>query len=224
MHFYYISEIIGLQIILYIFLCNTFNGKLSKKIFICPVITTILIILLELSNYDDILFLLSDILFYFVFPVLIIKNISKKRILYLSLTIVGIFSFINISVLFINTFFSQELAITSAFNIFIDIFLLVISIFLSTYHKFTELITYLSSLSKRVKIVSMLFIWNLVILFSILTVCLLQYSNLPPISLTCFLIIIFIVVSFFAFYLLITNNLKIIYYKAINKTIEKKYG
>ncbi len=220
MYLHYISEIICFQIIIYLFLRNAFNGRISKRIIICPIISLVLIFLLKTTNYNDVLFFATDVILYFVLPPLIVTDIKRKRIIYSSIVIVGFFSLVNIVPFFLSTFFSKNSVLISTINILLDVVLLTIAAFLFKRQKFKVSVFYITSLSKWIKIVSTFFIWELVILFSLLTVCLLQYPNSPTISFVCFLIIVVMIISFAAFYMLFTNNLRSKYYKTLNKTLE----
>lgn len=215
-----LCEIVTLQITLYFLLIKLFGGKITKSFLCCPISSLILIVFLEYINYLDILFFLCDIVLYFILPLILIKNLRKSQIIYVSLATIGFFSFINVSTSFISTLINPDFADTGFGNIIVNILLTAITALICTQPKKGSSITNVLSLSKSVKIVLVFFVWELLILSTSLTVLLLQTDIKPIISFTCFIIFLIIIVSCIVVYLLIMNNLKSTYYKSINLNIQ----
>ena len=216
-----ISEIITLQITMYVILINFLNGKVNRKaFFLTPLLTINLISILELTNYFIVLFFLFDIFLYFILPTIFIKNIKLKETLYTAISVIGVYSLINTSTSFIATLISPESVSTGIYNIIINIIFTILIFHLSTKKRITEFIVTVLTTSKSVKIVFICFIWELLILVTSLTVLLVQTDTKPIISFTCFIIFIIMIASCIVLYLLIINNLKSMYYKSINSNIE----
>ena len=160
-----ISEIITLQITMYVILINFLNGKVNRKaFFLTPLLTINLISILELTNYFIVLFFLFDIFLYFILPTIFIKNIKLKETLYTAISVIGVYSLINTSTSFIATLISPESVSTGIYNIIINIIFTILIFYLSTKKRITEFIVTVLTTSKSVKIVFICFIWELLIL------------------------------------------------------------
>lgn len=219
-----ISEIITFQIIFYIII-RILNGKTKIPQPIYPLLSIGIILLLSITKhivYDlyYLFFFLADIFIYFFFPVISIKNLRKTQIIYICLAINGLLSLINVITIFISTLIIPNIATTGLPNIATNIFLVIIVYLLSTSQKFCHFIINIMTLAKNVKITIVVFIWEQLILVSALIALLSLFPDKPIISLTCFLIVIVMVVSLIGIYLLISNNLKSTYYQQLNKTIQ----
>lgn len=216
-----ISEIIALQITLYIIFIKVLKKQIKKVIFLCPIISIIFIIFLEKTNYNNLIFFLSTIILYFVFPLISLNGMKIKQNIYISLAVVGTFSLISSIVSFLFLLFNVDIFISEILNVIINIVLVLLAIFLSyknntLYNHFKNIIL----TSKSVKIVLIISLWILFILISLLTIIVSKYPNTPIITLACFLIILFLVISLVVIYLLILNNLESTYYKKLNITIQ----
>lgn len=221
MHWGYICEIVTFQITLYILLIKVFSGKITKSFTFCPLLTLSMLFILECNHYQDILFFICNIILYFVFPIILIKNIKKSIIFYISIIIAGLFSLLNVSTSFITTFINTNLANTNISNITVDVIITLMIIYLSMNQKLSNHIAGFISTSTKIKIIFAVFIWELVILVSLLTVLLGKFSETPIVSLSCFLMMIVLVISCVVFYFLIVNDLKNAYYKKINLSFQK---
>ena len=147
-----------------------------------------------------------------------IKKTKISRIIFISLTILGVSSLVNVSTSFIVTFINPAEDISSNYNVIENfVFLLITILFLNKKH--IKILHNFISLSNNVKITFVIFIWELFILISLLTILLSLYPGKAIISLVCFLIVLLMIISLLAFYLLINNNLKSIYLKRVNETI-----
>lgn len=216
-----INEIITLQITLYVIFIKVLKKQIKKCVFLYPIISIILIFLLEKTNYNDDIFLFSNIILYFILPMISLNKINIKQIIYISLAVVGIFSLINSITAFLFLLFNIDTFISKFLNIIVNIVLVSLAIFLSHksdtfYNNFKNIIL----TSKSVKIVLIISLWILFILISLLTVILSQYPDTPIITVACFLIILVLIISLLVIYLLILNNLKSTYYKKLNTTIQ----
>lgn len=217
-----IIEIISTQLILYIILTKILKEKLNVSILLPLLCTTVLIIILEVLDYNnDILFFLGDILLFFVIPIIITKNTHKSIVIYLSFFIIGIFSLITGISTFISTCLRPDFYLKSIFNISTDIIVTLIFIILSYNKNFKNFFINIFSLSKNIKIITIIFMWDIIILISLLSILLSKYHKNPDVILFCFLFTITLIISFIVFYLLIANNLKSTYYKKLNDTIQK---
>lgn len=219
MHWSFISEIIICQAIIYIALKRLFDIKFNKIIIFLPMLCIGLLSILELTNYYYPWYFITDIILYFVSPVLVIKGIKKSKIIFASLTILGIFSLVNVSTSFIVTFINPTEDISSFSNVVVNIVFLLITLLLLN-EKHINFFQNFVSLSNNVRIIFIIFIWELFILISLLTILFSLYPGKAIISLVCFLIVFLMIISLLAFYLLLNNNLKNIYLKRINDTIK----
>lgn len=149
------------------------------------------------------------------------RNIKKTKIFFVSLTAVGTFSLINAFCSFIGTFIDPiYYSYVYIINIVAEVILTLIVIIFSFNKNFSEIFLHILSLSRNIKVIMTLFIWEILILVTTLTILLNQNSNTPLLALSCFLILITMIISCTILYLLIINNLKSTYYKSINTTIQ----
>lgn len=218
MHWSFISEITICQLAIYITLKKLFDTEFKKIIVLCPILCICLLTILELTNYYYPWYLITDIILYFAIPIAVIKKTKISRIIFISLTILGVSSLVNVSTSFIVTFINPAEDISSNYNVIENfVFLLITILFLNKKH--IKILHNFISLSNNVKITFVIFIWELFILISLLTILLSLYPGKAIISLVCFLIVLLMIISLLAFYLLINNNLKSIYLKRVNETI-----
>lgn len=216
-----IIEIITLQITLYVIFIKVLKKQIKKCIFLHPIISIIVFFLLEKTNYNNAIFFFSNIILYFILPIISLKKAKIKQIIFISFAVVGMFSLINSITSFLFLLFNVDIFISQILNIIINIVLVSLIIFLSYksdafYIHFKNIIL----TSKSVKIVFIMSLWILFILISLLTVILSQYPDTPIITLACFLIILVLIISLVVIYLLIMNNIKSTYYKKLNTTIQ----
>ena len=149
------------------------------------------------------------------------RNIKKTKIFFVSLTAVGTFSLINAFCSFIGAFIDPiYYSYVYIINIVAEVILTLIVIIFSFNKNFSEIFLHILSLSRNIKVIMTLFIWEILILVTTLTILLNQNSNTPLLALSCFLILITMIISCTILYLLIINNLKSTYYKSINTTIQ----
>ena len=208
-----IIEIITLQITLYVIFIKVLKKQIKKCIFLHPIISIIVFFLLEKTNYNNAIFFFSNIILYFILPIISLKKAKIKQIIFISFAVVGMFSLINSITSFLFLLFNVDIFISQILNIIINIVLVLLLIF---YIHFKNIIL----TSKSVKIVFIMSLWILFILISLLTVILSQYPDTPIITLACFLIILVLIISLVVIYLLIMNNIKSTYYKKLNTTIQ----
>lgn len=220
MHWANICEIITIQTVLYVILLKILDGKVTKLFAVCPILSIIMLLTLEYFQYNDILFFVCDILFYFVFPVIFVRGIKKTTLLYTSTVIVGLFSLVNVSASFITAFINPEFSRTNLVNIIIELLLAVIVICLAVKRKLSVYAVKYVFTSRRTKIIFAVFIWELVVLFSLLAVLFLNFTVPAVMALSCFILILILVISCFAFYLMIANDLKASYYQKLNQTFQ----
>lgn len=204
-----IIEIITLQITLYVIFIKVLKKQIKKCIFLHPIISIIVFFLLEKTNYNNAIFFFSNIILYFILPIISLKKAKIKQIIFISFAVVGMFSLINSITSFLFLLFNVDIFISQILNIIINIVLVLLLIFLSYksdafYIHFKNIIL----TSKSVKIVFIMSLWILFILISLLTVILSQYPDTPIITLACFLIILVLIISLVVIYLLIMNNIK----------------
>ena len=209
-----IIEIITLQITLYVIFIKVLKKQIKKCIFLHPIISIIVFFLLEKTNYNNAIFFFSNIILYFILPIISLKKAKIKQIIFISFAVVGMFSLINSITSFLFLLFNVDIFISQILNIIINIVLVLLLIFLS--YKSDAFYIH----SKSVKIVFIMSLWILFILISLLTVILSQYPDTPIITLACFLIILVLIISLVVIYLLIMNNIKSTYYKKLNTTIQ----
>ena len=106
-----IIEIITLQITLYVIFIKVLKKQIKKCIFLHPIISIIVFFLLEKTNYNNAIFFFSNIILYFILPIISLKKAKIKQIIFISFAVVGTFSLINSITPFLFLLFNVDIFI-----------------------------------------------------------------------------------------------------------------
>lgn len=215
-----ISELITLQISLYIILIRFLGCKAKRYFFLYPILSLLLICFLEFLDYELLPFFIVDIFIYIVFPLIFLYKAKVSQVIYILLVVIGFFSFLNTATSFVTTFINADSNTMGFTNIITNISFTLLIFCLSRNKTSSNFCVNVFNTTKSIKFVIVFFIWEMLILLTALTFLLKQYHNKPMISLISFLIFIIMIVSCVVLYLLIINNLKSTYYKQLNATIQ----
>lgn len=213
-----IIEIITFEFSIYYFIYKYLGHNISKKFILCPIITAILIVLLEINNYPDILYFIVSLVLYFLLPCIIVKSIKHLSVI---TGVIGGLTLINfITDLFLSLTNLPEFIYTLCH---FAIYLLPIPciILLSLHKSFIYNFRSLYKTSKNLFIIIDIYIWELILLLSTLSSLFIIYPHAQVANFVTVLIVLSMVVSFISFFLLISKNMKSIHYQSVNKLVEQ---
>lgn len=213
-----IVEIIATEFSIYYFIYKYLGHNMNKKFILCPTVTAVLIVLLELNNYSDILFFITYLTLYFLLPIIIIKS---KKYLSIMVGISGVLSLINMMSNFTLSLTELPDLIYTLCHIIINLFVILCIVLLSLNKNIISGFRLLYKNSKRIFIVIDIYIWELLLLITALTALFMSYPHAQIATLVSILIVLSMVISFITFFLLISKNMKSIHYQSINKQVEK---
>lgn len=213
-----IVEIIATEFSIYYFIYKYLGHNMNKKFILCPTVTAVLIVLLEINNYSDILFFITYLTLYFLLPIIIIKS---KKYLSIMVGISGVLSLINMMSNFTLSLTELPDLIYTLCHIIINLFVILCIVLLSLNKNIISGFRLLYKNSKRIFIVIDIYIWELLLLITALTALFMSYPHAQIATLVSILIVLSMVISFITFFLLISKNMKSIHYQSINKQVEK---
>lgn len=213
-----IIEILATEFSIYYVIYKFLGHNMNKKFILCPIITVVSILLLELNNYADIIFAIVSLALYFLLPCIIFHSIK-----YLSVTfgIVGSVSLINMMSNFILSLTGVSDLIYTICHIVINLCLILCILLISLKKNNISVFRLLYENSKRIFVVIDIYIWELLFLITALTALFISYPHAQIATLVSILIVISMVISFITFFLLISKNMKSIHYQSINKQVER---
>ncbi len=214
----HILEILVTELLFLYIIKNYTYAKISKKFYIGAVFFLLLIVLAEYFVQFSILVPLSYLAIYFVLPKFFIKSISYKSILYDTVMTVGIVSFIDgcMAVCLYTTGLNNSVAEIISHLIG----LVCITLIIAFLERNTALLIELMSVSKKVKIIILIFIWVLCIVMSALVPIFTLDLGLKITLTILFLVIIAVIVACLIIYMLLYDNVKSTYYQQLNKKLE----
>lgn len=213
-----IVEIIATEFFIYYFICKYLGHNMNKTFILCPTVTILMTVLLEMSNYTDIIYFFTCLILYFILP-----NIIFCSVKYISIIIgmVGFTSLINMMSNFILSLTELPQLIYALCHITINILVILLLIVLSLNNNIILSIKSLYESSKRIFIVIDIYIWELLLLLTALANLFLAYPHAQIATIVSILIVLSMVVSFVSFFLLISKNMKSIHYQSVNKLVEQ---
>ncbi len=222
----YLFEIIQAEI-LFIFIISTFtNHKISFKFYITLLINSaITISLIECFDINKIVCLILVFEAHLLPSIIGIKNITKNNIIniiYINIFCISFISLINSVVLFAFGSIKGQYLNNRIVEHIVSFIILFSILVLLKIRKINHIIFEINSMSKKIKITILVFIWELFILITSLS-ALLGLNLLVSIKIAVSLILIFaIFVSFIIVFLLISANLSNSIYIKHNKIMQDK--
>jgi hypothetical protein len=205
-----------------VFIFKANNTKPGKLFYLYPIIAAIVLIVPTLfSKYYSELCLLGSFLILFIFPLVLINNIKKKVTLMSSFFIVGICTLIN-CLIFISTIIMQIPNSIGVIISYITYLLEIIAIICLVNNKsFLNMINIIFNLKARMRIVVIVFIWEIVLLEAVLNVLIYDFKDNKLFVIVYLLTILCFIFTFFILLSFIKSYVSSSYYKKVCSTFEE---
>lgn len=214
----HIIEIITTEFFVYYLLYKYLGHNINKRFILCPIVTILLIISLEIINYEPPIHIIIQCILYYLLPSIIIKSGKHMSAM---IGIVGISTLINsVTYLFISLTNMSD-PFYNLCHITINLLTIPILILLSLNKNLISKFRSLYKNSKRIFVIIDIYIWELMFLTLTLTVLFMHYPHAQIANFVTILIVLSIVISFISFFLLISKNMNSIHYQSINKLYEQ---
>lgn len=211
-------EVITAEFLIYYLIYKFLGHNMNKKFILCPIVTAVLFILLELIDYAYIIYAGVCLVLYFLLPCIIFHS---RKYVSVIIGIVGSISLINMMSNFILSLTELSDLIFTICHIIINNLIILCIILLSLNKNIISSFRLLYKNSKRIFIIIDIYIWELFLVITALTSLFLSYPHAQIATLVSILIVLSMVISFVTFFLLISKNMKSIHYQSINKQVEK---
>lgn len=207
----------------FVFFLKTFtkaNIKLGYYIFL--IMSVAISVLCKSIWIYDIVVTLVSIFVYIFLPLFTVSKIQNKEKVYISLLVVGIISLINSCASYVAFVMNLSGIVNNITAFIIRLSAMVLLLIIMNNSRIKALTMDLMSVSRNIKIVLLIFVWELFFLNNLQNTILSRNLGIR-INLTIgSAIFITAVVSCVVIHLLISNNLRSSYYKKINATMEEK--
>lgn len=212
-------------IALYVIFKKTLNKNCSKIMLLYPIINTIIVSILCFINPQlfNIFSFFSLLVAYFVIPVFAIRDMKFKQILFLSLSIIGLFT----ALYGVADYILHIFDLTTYNNILRLIILILLTLFILVFSEkpyLKRFFTNMINMPRRTKILFTISIYILINFLSALVVCMETFPNTKIIKFTGVSFLIILVIWLFVLYQLITNYLKIKYYEKLNASLQNCFN
>ncbi len=218
----YFLEIIQIEIF-FIYIIQVFtNYKITFKYYLSILIGSVTVIITCNTNGNEIINIVLPLLVQIIPTIIGIKNQSFKKLLYTKACCISFVTLINSFIIFIsgsiktNNISNRLIEHTTCFAIILIIILLLKN------KSISNLIFEIDAMSKKIKIIILIFICGLVAIITCLsTLFRLQLSVSYKIAISS-LLFFAILISFVIVFLLISENLSNSYYSRYNKIMQDK--
>lgn len=218
----YIVEILSVQLIIYSVLHNAFKGRLKKAFALCPLITLAFVVVLEISDYNELVLFVFQAVLYFIMPQVLVNDMDKKLKRYISLLCVGVVSVIVSLPIFVCSLINTNIipAVCNALYIGLGILIFALTFCKRLTNKVGMPIISILSASKSTGYLLLVFVWMLFAMINFLSVLLTVRIHPTVLAMFSCLLILMVILSFAVFFKLIFSTAQSMYYKKLNGMIE----